>query len=60
MGLLDFVKSVVPFKVKVGERTIAKKVVSLITETEDWVISPSLQTISLVDHTIQDELNVNS
>ncbi|GJZ53541.1 hypothetical protein Tco_0608426 [Tanacetum coccineum] len=33
MGLLDFVKSVDPFKVK---------------------------TISLVDHTIQDELNVNS
>nr|GFD06693.1 hypothetical protein [Tanacetum cinerariifolium] len=26
----------------------------------DRVISPSLQTISLVDHTIQDELNVNS
>nr|GEU84864.1 transposase (putative), gypsy type [Tanacetum cinerariifolium] len=47
MGLLDFVKSADPFKVKVRERT-------------DRVISPSLQTIILVDHTIRDELNVNS
>ncbi|GJY81650.1 gypsy type transposase [Tanacetum coccineum] len=60
MGLLDFVKSVDPFKVKVGERTLAENEVPLINETEDRVISPSLQTISLVDHTIQDELNVNS
>ncbi|GJU96894.1 hypothetical protein Tco_1326165 [Tanacetum coccineum] len=60
IGLLDFVKYVDPFKVKVGERTLAENEVSLITETEDKVISPSLRTISLVDHTIQDELNVNS
>ncbi|GJZ72637.1 hypothetical protein Tco_0636783 [Tanacetum coccineum] len=60
MGLLDFVKSDDPFKVKVGERTLAENEVPLITETEDRVISPSLQTISLIDHTIQDELNVNS
>nr|GFB25747.1 hypothetical protein [Tanacetum cinerariifolium] len=31
----------------------------LLTEIEDRVISPSSQTISLVDHTIQDTLNVN-
>nr|GFD55022.1 transposase (putative), gypsy type [Tanacetum cinerariifolium] len=49
-----------PFKVKVGERTLAENEVLLITETEDRVISPAEQTISLVDHTIQDELNVNS
>ncbi|GJV13457.1 hypothetical protein Tco_1354998, partial [Tanacetum coccineum] len=60
MGLLDFVKSADPFKVKVGERNLAENEVLLITETEDRVISPSLQTNSLVDHTIQDELNVNS
>ncbi|GJX79523.1 hypothetical protein Tco_0327672 [Tanacetum coccineum] len=60
MGLLDFVKSADPFKVKVGERTLAENEVSLITETKDKVISSSLQIISLVDHTIQDELNVNS
>ncbi|GJT72756.1 hypothetical protein Tco_1032042 [Tanacetum coccineum] len=42
------------------ERTLAENEVPLITETENRVISPSLQTISLVDHTIQDELNVNS
>ncbi|GKD60354.1 hypothetical protein Tco_1297863 [Tanacetum coccineum] len=60
MGLLDFVKSADPFKVKVGERALAENEIPLITETADRVISPSLQTISLVDQTIQDELNVNS
>ncbi|GKD67383.1 hypothetical protein Tco_1309491, partial [Tanacetum coccineum] len=51
MGLLDFVNSANTFKVKNGEQTLA--------ENEDRVISPSLQTIGLVDHTIQDEMNVN-
>ncbi|GJV87363.1 retrovirus-related pol polyprotein from transposon TNT 1-94 [Tanacetum coccineum] len=59
MGLLDFVNSADPFKVKIHERTLAENEVPLITETEDRVMSPSSQTISLVDHTIQDELNVN-
>ncbi|GKA57245.1 hypothetical protein Tco_0756433 [Tanacetum coccineum] len=45
--------------VKTGERTLAENEVPLMTETEDRVISPFSQTISLVDHTIQDELNVN-
>nr|GEV86969.1 putative transposase (putative), gypsy type [Tanacetum cinerariifolium] len=57
MGLLDFVNSADPFKVKTGERTLAENEVPLLTETEDKVISPSPQTISLVDHTIQHELN---
>ncbi|GKA43412.1 hypothetical protein Tco_0736136 [Tanacetum coccineum] len=60
MGLLDFVKSADRFKVKVEERTLGENEVLLVTETEDRVILPSLQTISLVDHTIRDELNVNS
>ncbi|GJV71265.1 hypothetical protein Tco_1491260 [Tanacetum coccineum] len=60
MGLLEFVKSADPFKVKVEERTLAENEVPLITKTEDRVISPSAQTVSLVDHNIQDELNVNS
>nr|GEY46117.1 transposase (putative), gypsy type [Tanacetum cinerariifolium] len=60
MGLPDIVKSADPFKVKVKEWTLADKDVPLNTETEDRVISPSAQTISLVDHTIHDELNVNS
>ncbi|GKC36702.1 hypothetical protein Tco_1049086 [Tanacetum coccineum] len=58
MGLLDFVKAADPFKVKIGERTLAKNEVPLITETEDRVIVPSPQPMSLVDRTIQDELNV--
>ncbi|GKF58951.1 hypothetical protein Tco_0175737, partial [Tanacetum coccineum] len=56
IGLLDFVKSADPFKVKVGEQTLAENEVPLITETKDRVISPFLQTINLVDNTIQDEL----
>ncbi|GJR96676.1 putative ribonuclease H-like domain-containing protein [Tanacetum coccineum] len=35
MGLLDFVNSADPFKVKIGERTLAENEVPLITETED-------------------------
>ncbi|GJU27935.1 hypothetical protein Tco_1166556 [Tanacetum coccineum] len=35
MGLLDFVKFADPFKVKVGERTLAENEVPLVTETED-------------------------
>ncbi|GKB62271.1 hypothetical protein Tco_0918457 [Tanacetum coccineum] len=60
MGLLDFVKTADPFKVKTGERTLAENEVPLLTETEDMVIAPASQPMSLVDHTIQDELNVNS
>ncbi|GJU59780.1 putative ribonuclease H-like domain-containing protein [Tanacetum coccineum] len=60
MGLLDFVRAVDPFKVKVGERTLAENEVPLVTKTKDRVVSPSSQTICLVDYTIQDELNVNS
>ncbi|GKE27764.1 hypothetical protein Tco_1443148, partial [Tanacetum coccineum] len=60
MGLLDFVKYADPFKVKVRERTLADNEVPLNTKTEDRVISPFAQTISLVDHAIQDELNINS
>ncbi|GKF46801.1 hypothetical protein Tco_0136603, partial [Tanacetum coccineum] len=48
------------FKVKTDERTLAENEVPLLTETEDRVIAPSSQPMSLVDHTIQDELNVNS
>ncbi|GKB09279.1 hypothetical protein Tco_0837591 [Tanacetum coccineum] len=60
MGLLDFVKSTDPFKVKVGERTLADNEVPLLEETEDMVISLFAQPISLVDHTIEDELKANA
>ncbi|GKD36563.1 hypothetical protein Tco_1252072 [Tanacetum coccineum] len=56
MGLLDFVKSSNPFKVKVGERTIGEGEVPLSKETEDMVISPFCDIICIVDHTIVDEL----
>ncbi|GJV73429.1 hypothetical protein Tco_1493424 [Tanacetum coccineum] len=58
-GLLDFVKSADPFKVKTGERTLAKDEVPLLMETKGRVISPSADIISLVDHTIQDELKAH-
>nr|GEW60652.1 hypothetical protein [Tanacetum cinerariifolium] len=56
MGLLDFVKSLDPFKVKTKERTRAENEVPLLEETVDRVISPSAKTIQLFDHTIDDEL----
>ncbi|GKD51566.1 ABC transporter C family member 8-like protein, partial [Tanacetum coccineum] len=56
MSLLDFVKSVDPFKVKTGERTLAENKHPLSWETEDMVISLSRKTLHLVDHTIVDEL----
>nr|GEX77976.1 putative transposase (putative), gypsy type [Tanacetum cinerariifolium] len=59
MGLLNFVKSTDPFKVKICERTLANYKVSLLTETEGRVISPSADIIFLVDHTIQDELKAH-
>ncbi|GKF19652.1 hypothetical protein Tco_0068290 [Tanacetum coccineum] len=58
MGLLDFVKSSDPFKVKTRERTLAENEVPLLEEIMDRVISPSVETIRLVDHTIDDELKV--
>ncbi|GKG61305.1 hypothetical protein Tco_0619030, partial [Tanacetum coccineum] len=56
MGLLDFVKSTDPFKVKTGKRTLAEGEVLLLTKTADMVVTPSAQTIRLVSHTIIDEL----
>ncbi|GJT71502.1 hypothetical protein Tco_1030788 [Tanacetum coccineum] len=45
-----------PFKVKTSKRTLATDEVPLLTETKGQVISPSADTISLVDHTIHEEL----
>ncbi|GJT05823.1 hypothetical protein Tco_0840285 [Tanacetum coccineum] len=56
IGLLDFVKSTGPFKVKVGERTLGEGEILLSKETEDMVISPSRDIIRILDHTIVDEL----
>ncbi|GKC42940.1 hypothetical protein Tco_1060662 [Tanacetum coccineum] len=56
IGLLNFVQSTDPFKVKTGEQTLATDEVPLLTETEGRVISLFADTISLVDHTIHDEL----
>nr|GEU60946.1 hypothetical protein [Tanacetum cinerariifolium] len=44
---------------KTGERTLAKDKVPLLKKTEGRVISPFVEIISLVDHTIQDELKAN-
>ncbi|GKF02252.1 hypothetical protein Tco_0029175, partial [Tanacetum coccineum] len=51
----DFVKSADPFKVKTGERTLAKGEVSLNNETVNMTVPPSAEIIQIVDHTIVDE-----
>ncbi|GJR43104.1 hypothetical protein Tco_1311207 [Tanacetum coccineum] len=60
MGLLDFVKSVDPFRVKTGERTLADGEVPLLTKTADMVVAPSDQVVRLVSHTIADEIKEHS
>nr|GEX77798.1 hypothetical protein [Tanacetum cinerariifolium] len=60
MGLLDFVKSLDPSKIKIEERTLALGEVPLLTETADMVVNPSLQMIRLVTHTILNEINAHS
>ncbi|GKA31051.1 hypothetical protein Tco_0717356 [Tanacetum coccineum] len=60
MGLLDFVKSTHPFKVKVGERTLTKGEVPLLTKTAYMVVSLYAQIIHFVNHTIVDELKENT
>ncbi|GKD76505.1 hypothetical protein Tco_1339126, partial [Tanacetum coccineum] len=59
MGLLDFVKSPDPSKIKTGERTFTPGEVPLLTKTADMVVNPSPQTIRLVTHTITDEINAH-
>ncbi|GJU36862.1 hypothetical protein Tco_1185216 [Tanacetum coccineum] len=50
--MLDFVKSVNPFKVKVEERTLAEGEVPLLKETANMVVEPSSQTARLEGHPI--------
>ncbi|GKD82381.1 hypothetical protein Tco_1349220, partial [Tanacetum coccineum] len=56
MGLLDFVKTADPFKVRTGERTLAEEEVPLNDETVNMTVAPSTEIIRLVEHTIVDEL----
>nr|GEU44238.1 transposase (putative), gypsy type [Tanacetum cinerariifolium] len=60
MGLLDFVKSANPFKVKVRERTLVEGEVPLLIETADMVVVPYEKTVCLVSHTIADEIRDHS
>ncbi|GKC34531.1 hypothetical protein Tco_1046915 [Tanacetum coccineum] len=60
MGLLDFVKSSDPSKIKTREQTLALNETPLMIETTDMVVNPSPQTICLVTHTIANEINIHS
>nr|GEU38568.1 hypothetical protein [Tanacetum cinerariifolium] len=56
MGLLDFVKSADPFRVKTKERTLAQGEVPLNNETMNMTVPPSAEIVQIVEHTIMDEL----
>ncbi|GJZ91537.1 hypothetical protein Tco_0663464 [Tanacetum coccineum] len=56
MGLLDFVKSSDPFKVKTGERTLVEGEIPLNDETVNMTVPPSAEIVQIVDHTIVDEV----
>ncbi|GKC72572.1 hypothetical protein Tco_1118455 [Tanacetum coccineum] len=60
MGLLDFVKSANPFKVKTRERTLAEGDIPLNDETVNMIIPPFAQIVQIVDHTIVDEVKVHA
>ncbi|GJR66218.1 hypothetical protein Tco_0012283 [Tanacetum coccineum] len=60
LSVFAAVKSADPFKVKVGERTLAEGEVPLLTETTDMVIVSSDKTVRLVSHTIVDEIKEHS
>ncbi|GKC48278.1 hypothetical protein Tco_1066000 [Tanacetum coccineum] len=55
-GLLNFVKSADPFKVKIGERTLAEGEILLNDETMNKTVPPSAKIIQIVEYTIVDEL----
>ncbi|GJU23888.1 hypothetical protein Tco_1157230 [Tanacetum coccineum] len=56
MGLLDFVKSADPFKVKTGERTLTEGEIPLNDKTVNMIVPPSAEIIQIVEHTVMDEL----
>ncbi|GKC07805.1 hypothetical protein Tco_0999415 [Tanacetum coccineum] len=56
MGLLHFVKSADPFKVKTGERMLAEGEIPLNDKTMNMTVPPSAEIIQIVEHTIMDEL----
>ncbi|GKC39814.1 hypothetical protein Tco_1052198 [Tanacetum coccineum] len=56
MGLLDFVKSSDPFKVKTRERTLAEGEIPLNDQTVNMTVPPSAEIVQIVDHTILDEV----
>ncbi|GKB61295.1 hypothetical protein Tco_0917481 [Tanacetum coccineum] len=56
MGILDFVKSADPFKVKTRERTLAQGEIPLNNETVNMTVPPSAEIVQIIEHTIMDEL----
>ncbi|GKC60088.1 hypothetical protein Tco_1087686, partial [Tanacetum coccineum] len=56
MGLLDYVKSVDPSKVKTMERRLAEGEIPLNDETVNMTVAPSAEIIQIVKHTIMGEL----
>nr|GEV69301.1 transposase (putative), gypsy type [Tanacetum cinerariifolium] len=56
MGLFEFINTFNSFKVKIGKRALAEGEIFLLKETEDRVIPPSDEIITVVDHNITDEL----
>ncbi|GJR43699.1 hypothetical protein Tco_1311802 [Tanacetum coccineum] len=56
MGLLDYVKSVDPFKVKTRERRLAEGEIPLNDETVNMTVAPLAEIIQIMEHTIVGEL----
>nr|GEU81819.1 hypothetical protein [Tanacetum cinerariifolium] len=56
IGLLDFVKSADPFKVKTRKRTLTQREIPLNNETMNMTVYPFVEIVQIMEHTILDEL----
>ena len=59
MDLFAFINQSDPFKVRTGERTLKPGEATLLKETADRVVEPTENTVSLIHHTVAQEVGAS-
>ena len=59
MDLFAFINQPDPFKVRTGERTLKPREATLLKETADRVVEPTENTVSLIHHTVAQEVGAS-
>ena len=59
MDLFAFINQPDPFKVRTGERTLKPGEATLLKETVDRVLEPTENTVSLIHHTVAQEVGAS-